>query len=112
MFHSLTMLAIDANRVVGLRVIKLMRGGRGARREAQLMVSEKIDAAFKASASLMAGASGDENSSSVPTPCSGKCETARQAQFEPPCAKANTTQSEVDFRSAGRFRQTEQRQRR
>ena len=34
--------------------------GRGARREAQLMVSEKIDAAFEASASLMAGASGDE----------------------------------------------------
>ena len=60
MFHSLTMLAIDANRVIGLRVIKLMLGGRGARREAELMVSEKIDAAFKASASLMAGASGDE----------------------------------------------------
>ena len=35
-------------------------GWRGARREAQLMVSEKIDAAFEASASLMAGASGDE----------------------------------------------------
>ena len=60
MFHSLMILAIDANRVVGLRVMKLMLGGRGARREAQLMVSEKIDAAFKASASLMAGASGDE----------------------------------------------------
>jgi len=60
MFHSLMMLAIDANRVVGLRVMKLMLGGRGARREAQLMVSEKIDAALKASASLMAGASGDE----------------------------------------------------
>jgi hypothetical protein len=59
-FHSLTMLATDANRVVGLRVMKLMLGGKGARREAQLMVSEKIDAAFKASASLMAGASGDE----------------------------------------------------
>jgi len=60
MFHSLTMLAIDANRVIGLRVIKLMLGGRGARREAELMVSEKIDAALKASASLMAGASGNE----------------------------------------------------
>jgi len=60
MFHSLMMLAIDANRVVGLRVMKLMLCGRGARREAQLMVSEKIDAALKASASLMAGASGDE----------------------------------------------------
>jgi len=60
MFHSLTMLAIDANRVIGLRLMKLMLGGRGARREAQLMVSEKIDAAVEASASLMAGASGDE----------------------------------------------------
>jgi hypothetical protein len=60
MFHSLMILAIDANRVVGLRVMKLMLGGKGARREAQLMVSEKIDAAFEASASLMAGASGDE----------------------------------------------------
>ena len=60
MFHSLMMLAIDANHVVGLRVMKLMLGGRGARREAQLMVSEKIDAAVEASASLMAGASGDE----------------------------------------------------
>ena len=55
MFHSFMMLAIDANRVIGLRLMKLMLGGRGARREAQLMVSEKIDAAFKASASLMAG---------------------------------------------------------
>ena len=60
MFHSLMMLAIDANYVVGLRVMKLMLGGRGARREAQLMVSEKIDAAVEASASLMAGTSGDE----------------------------------------------------
>ena len=60
MFHSLMMLAIDANHVIGLRVTKLMLGGRSARREPQLMVSEKIDAAFEASASLMAGASGDE----------------------------------------------------
>ena len=60
MFHSLMMLAIDANHVVGMRVMKLMVGGRGARREAQIMVSEKIDAAFEANASLMAGASGDE----------------------------------------------------
>ena len=60
MFHSLMMLAIDANHVIGLRVTKLMLGGRSARREAQLMVSERIDAAFEASASLMAGASGDE----------------------------------------------------
>jgi hypothetical protein len=60
MFNSLMMLALEANRVVGLRMMKLMLGGRGARREAELMVSEKIEAALKAGASLMAGASGEE----------------------------------------------------
>ena len=60
MFNSLAILAVEANHVVGLRMMKLMRGGRGARREAKLMISEKIDAAAKAGASLMAGASGDE----------------------------------------------------
>ena len=50
-------LAVEANGVVGLRMIKLMLGGRSARREAELMVSEKIHAAFEAAASLMAGAS-------------------------------------------------------
>jgi hypothetical protein len=59
-FTSLMKLAVEANGVVGLRMIKLMRGGRSARREAELMVSEKIHAAFEAAASLMAGASGDE----------------------------------------------------
>ena len=54
------MLAVEANEVVALRMMKLMRGGKRARREAELMVSEKIDAAFEATASLMAGASGDE----------------------------------------------------
>ena len=53
-------LAVEANGVVGLRMIKLMLGGRSARREAELMVSEKIHAAFEAAASLMAGASGDQ----------------------------------------------------
>jgi hypothetical protein len=60
MFNFLAKLAVEANHVVGLRMMKLMRGGRGARREAKLMISEKIDAAAKAGASLMAGASGDE----------------------------------------------------
>jgi hypothetical protein len=60
MFNSLMMLALEANGVVALRTMKLMRGGRRARREAELMVSEKIGAAFEATASLMAGASGDE----------------------------------------------------
>jgi hypothetical protein len=60
MFNSLMMLAVEANGVVALRMMKLMRGGGSARREANLMVSEKIDAAFEATARLMAGASGDE----------------------------------------------------
>jgi hypothetical protein len=60
MVNSLMMLAVEANGVVALRMMKLMRGGRSARREAELMVSEKIRAAFEATASLMTGASGDE----------------------------------------------------
>ena len=60
MFTSLMLLAAEANGVVALRMMKLMRGGNGARREAELMVREKIDAALEATASLMAGASGDK----------------------------------------------------
>ena len=57
---NLMMLAVEANRVIALRMMKLMRGGKSARREANLMVSEKISAAFEAIANLMAGASGNE----------------------------------------------------
>jgi hypothetical protein len=60
MVNSLMLLAVEANGVIALRMMKLMRGGRSARREAELMVSEKIHAAFEATASLMAGASGNE----------------------------------------------------
>jgi hypothetical protein len=60
MFNSLMLLAAEANGVIALRMMKLMRGGKSARREANLMVSEKINAAFEATASLVAGASGDE----------------------------------------------------
>jgi len=59
-FNSLMKLAVDASHVVGLRMMKLVRGGRQARREAELMVTEKIDAAFEAGTRLLAGASGDE----------------------------------------------------
>ena len=57
---NLMMLAVEANRVIALRTMKLMRGGRAGRREAKLMVSEKINAAFEAAASLMVGQSTDE----------------------------------------------------
>jgi hypothetical protein len=60
MLNSLMLLAAEANEVVALRMMKLMHGGRSARREANLMVSEKMSAAFEATASLMAGASGKE----------------------------------------------------
>ena len=60
MFNRLMLLAAEANAVIALRMMKLIRGGRSARREANLMVSEKINAAFEATASLVAGASGDE----------------------------------------------------
>jgi hypothetical protein len=55
----LIMLAAEANGVVALRMMKLMRGGNGARYEAERMVREKIDAALKVTAGLMAGASGE-----------------------------------------------------
>lgn len=61
MWHSLTRLAVEANGVISLRMMKLMLGGRrAARREARLMVSEKIDTALKASRSLIGGASAEE----------------------------------------------------
>jgi hypothetical protein len=63
MSNSLIMLAVEANGVVALRMMKLMRGGRSARPEAKLMVSEKMNAAFEATARLMVGASGTNSRS-------------------------------------------------
>ena len=54
------MLAAEANGVVALRMMKLMRGGNGARSEAELMVREKIDAALEATGRLMDGDSGEK----------------------------------------------------
>jgi len=33
------MLGLESNRVIGLRIVKLMRGGKAAQREAQRMMS-------------------------------------------------------------------------
>ena len=57
---SMVMLAAEANGVVGLRMMKLMRGGKRARSEADLMVREKIDAALEATSQLMAGGSAEK----------------------------------------------------
>jgi hypothetical protein len=60
MFNPFMLLAAEASGVITLRMMKLMLGGRSARREANLMVNEKIKAAIEATASLASGASGDE----------------------------------------------------
>jgi hypothetical protein len=51
------MLAFEAGEVIRLRLTKLASGDGDAEHEACLMMSEKVDAAFEAGASLMAGAS-------------------------------------------------------
>jgi hypothetical protein len=60
MFIPLTLLALESSSVIAMRTMRLMSGGIAATHEARLMVSEKVDAAFEATASLMAGASGDQ----------------------------------------------------
>jgi hypothetical protein len=54
-WHTILMLAIESNGVISLRLMKLACGGNDAKVEADLMLREKIDAAFEAGATLMAG---------------------------------------------------------
>lgn len=56
-WHTFMMLAIELTGVVGLRLLKLASGGSDAQVEADLMLREKIDAAFEAGATLIAGGS-------------------------------------------------------
>jgi len=58
-FHSTMMLGLESGNVIGLRILKLTRGGSEALNEMHLMIGEKVDAAFESSANLMAGASAD-----------------------------------------------------
>ncbi len=58
-FHSTMMLGLESGNVIGLRMLKLTRGGSDALNEVQLMIGEKVDAAFESGANLMAGASAD-----------------------------------------------------
>ena len=53
--YEATMLAFEANGVVGLRFTKIARGGPDAAHEINLMVREKIDAAAEAVATLVGG---------------------------------------------------------
>lgn len=53
------LLLIEAQKVVELRLVKLAWGGLEGCFEAQLMVTEKVSAAFEALGMLMAGRSSD-----------------------------------------------------
>lgn len=52
-----TLLAFEAQAVIGLRMAKLAAGGTAAQAEAQRMVSEKVVAAGEAAMQLATGAS-------------------------------------------------------
>ncbi|GJD52981.1 hypothetical protein OPKNFCMD_5749 [Methylobacterium crusticola] len=54
---SAMMLALESQKVVELRLVRLAWGGRDGRDEAAAMVAEKIDAAVEATATLMGGGS-------------------------------------------------------
>jgi phosphoserine phosphatase len=60
MLIPLTLLAIESSGVIAMRAMKLTAGDVVAIQEARLMMSEKVDAALEATASLIAGASGDQ----------------------------------------------------
>jgi hypothetical protein len=54
-WYSSAMLILESSSVVGLRLTKLTRGGSEAGDEANLMVTEKIAAAFEAVETLSTG---------------------------------------------------------
>jgi hypothetical protein len=56
-WFNLAMLGIEAQHVMWLRCLKLAEGGAAGRREAGLMVSEKVAAATTATMQVLSGAS-------------------------------------------------------
>jgi hypothetical protein len=54
-WYTSLQLAAEANNVIGLRLTRMAFGGQDALEEAQLMVSEKIGAAWEAGTTLMSG---------------------------------------------------------
>jgi heptaprenylglyceryl phosphate synthase len=56
---AIAMLALEAQKVIQLRLVKLTSGGREAADEAQQMIAEKISASFEAAGTLMIGGSID-----------------------------------------------------
>lgn len=55
-WYEATMLAIESNRVIALRLLRIAVGGQDARTEGELMISEKVDAFIEAGGSLHRGA--------------------------------------------------------
>ena len=53
--YEATMLALEANSVIGLRLMKIAHGGVDAVHEVQLMVHEKVEAGAEAMATLVGG---------------------------------------------------------
>jgi hypothetical protein len=56
-WFSAWMLAMESNRVIALRMMKLASGGASARREAARMTSEKVSEAYGAAVTLATGGS-------------------------------------------------------
>lgn len=50
-----TRLWIDSNTVMGLRVWRMMAGGKSAQREAERMVGEKVEASFELAGAIASG---------------------------------------------------------
>ena len=55
--YEATMLALEANSVIGLRLVKIAHGGVDAVHEVHLMVQEKVEAGAEAMATLVSGGS-------------------------------------------------------
>ena len=58
-WYDATMLSLESQRVVGLRMMKLAGGGKNAQAEASRMVTEKFAASMAAAVTLMCGGSGE-----------------------------------------------------
>ena len=54
-WQSIALLALESNCVVALRLMRLTCGGNLALNEANLMLSEKVDACVEAGSTLMCG---------------------------------------------------------
>jgi predicted oxidoreductase len=58
-WYDATMLSLESQRVVGLRMMTLAGGGKNAQAEASRMVTEKFAASMAAAVTLMCGGSGE-----------------------------------------------------